>query len=53
MMPKYNLKVVKTFDYKRPEIEKGYTDQTLYVNISDADISDLKLKRATPIRHCM
>jgi aldehyde:ferredoxin oxidoreductase len=39
MMPKYNLKVVKTFDYKRPEIEKGYTDQTLYVNISDADIA--------------
>jgi aldehyde:ferredoxin oxidoreductase len=38
-MPKYNLKVVKTFDYKRPEIEKGYTDQTLYVNISDADIA--------------
>ena len=39
MMPRHNLKVVKTLDYKRPEIEKGYTDQTLYVNISDADIA--------------
>ena len=38
-MPELNLKVAKTLAYKRPEIENGYTDQTLHVNISDADIS--------------
>jgi aldehyde:ferredoxin oxidoreductase len=38
-MPDFELKVVKTLDYKRPEIDKGYTDQTLYVNISEADIT--------------
>jgi aldehyde:ferredoxin oxidoreductase len=38
-MSDYTLNVTKTLDYKRPEIEKGYTDQTLRVNISDADIA--------------
>ena len=38
-MSDYTLKVTKTLDYQRPEIEKGYTDQTLHVNISDADIA--------------
>jgi aldehyde:ferredoxin oxidoreductase len=38
-MPDYDLKVVKTLPYKRPQIQKGYADQTLSVNISDSDIS--------------
>jgi len=38
-MPDYTLKVTKTFDYQRPEIEKGYTDQTLHVDISAGDIA--------------
>ncbi|MBT8370399.1 MAG: aldehyde:ferredoxin oxidoreductase, partial [Deltaproteobacteria bacterium] len=38
-MPDYELKLVKTLDYKRPEIENGYTDQTLYVNISEPDMA--------------
>jgi len=38
-MPDYALDVTKTLNYKRPQIEKGYTDQTLRVNISDADIT--------------
>ena len=38
-MPGYSLKVAKTLDYKRPEIENGYTDQTLHVNISDFEIA--------------
>ncbi|MCP5047246.1 MAG: aldehyde:ferredoxin oxidoreductase, partial [bacterium] len=37
-MPDYELKVVKTLEYKRPEIEKGYADQTLYVNVSGQDM---------------
>ena len=46
-MPKYKLKVVKALDYKRPEIEKGYTDQTLLVNISDADIAIKPVEQKT------
>jgi len=38
-MPEFNLKVTETVDYKRPEIEKGYNDQTLHINISGGDIS--------------
>jgi len=38
-MPDIKLKVIKTLDYKRPEIEKGYNDQTLHIDISGADIS--------------
>jgi aldehyde:ferredoxin oxidoreductase len=38
-MADYDLNVVKTLQYKRPEIENGYTDQTLYVNVSDADMA--------------
>ena len=38
-MPDYNLKVTKTLDYKRPEIEMGYTEQTLHIDIGKADIS--------------
>jgi len=46
-MPEFNLKVAKTLDYKRPEIEKGYTDQTLHVNISDADITIKPVEQKT------
>ena len=38
-MPDYELKLIKTLEYKRPEVDKGYVDQTLYVNVSDADIA--------------
>jgi len=37
-MPDYNLKLVKSLDYKRPEVDKGYVNQTLYVNVSNQDI---------------
>ena len=37
-MPDYGLNVVKTLDYMRPEMDKGYTDQTLSVNISNQDV---------------
>ncbi len=46
-MSKYNLKVVKTLDYKRPEIEKGYTDRTLLVNISDSAIAIKPVEQKT------
>ena len=46
-MPDYSLKVTKTLDYERPEIEKGYTDQTLHINISDADISIKPVEQKT------
>ena len=46
-MPDYSLKVTKTLDYKRPEIEKGYTDQTLHINISDADIAIKPVEQKT------
>jgi len=38
-MPDFELKLVKTLDYQRPEIDKGYVDQTLYVNVSDPAIA--------------
>ena len=38
-MPDFKLAVRKTLDYQRPEIAKGYTDQTLHVDISEADIA--------------
>ncbi len=38
-MPDYELKLVKTLEYKRPKVDKGYVDQTLYVNITDPDIA--------------
>ena len=33
-MPDYNLKEVKALKYKKPEVVNGYTDQTLYLNLS-------------------
>ena len=38
-MTDYELKEIKTLTYKRPEIEKGYTDQTLRVDLSASSIS--------------
>ena len=46
-MPKYKLKVVKTLDYKRPEIKKGYADQTLHIDISNADIAIKPVEQKT------
>lgn len=37
-MEEYRIKEIKTYNYQRPSIEKGYADQTLYVNLSDSDI---------------
>ena len=38
-MPEFSLKVTQTLDYERPEIEMGYTDQTLHIDISRAELS--------------
>ncbi|MBW1644585.1 MAG: aldehyde:ferredoxin oxidoreductase, partial [Deltaproteobacteria bacterium] len=38
-MTELKFKEVKTTSYKRPDIEKGYTNQTLHINISDAAVS--------------
>ena len=38
-MTEFKIKEVKTTSYKRPDIEKGYTNQTLHINISDAAVS--------------
>ena len=38
-MPDYELKSIQTLEYKRPEVDKGYVDQTLYVNVSDPAIA--------------
>jgi aldehyde:ferredoxin oxidoreductase len=46
-MPEFSLKVTKTLDYKRPEVDKGYTDQTLHINISKADISIKPVEQKT------
>ncbi len=34
-----NLNEIKNLEYKRPEIDRGYANQTLYVNLSDTDIA--------------
>jgi len=44
-MPAYDLKLVKTFDYQRPPIERGYANQTLYVDLS---ILEIAAKPVTP-----
>jgi aldehyde:ferredoxin oxidoreductase len=38
-MSEFNLKEIKTFPYQSPAIDKGYANQTLYVNLSDLRIS--------------
>ncbi len=37
-MPEFDFEEIKTLNYQRPAIEKGYANQTLYVNISDPEI---------------
>ena len=37
-MPDYNFKETQTLEYKRPDVVKGYADQTLYINLSDPQI---------------
>jgi len=38
-MKDFNLKDIKSLTYQRPRIEKGYANQTLCVDISEADIA--------------
>ena len=38
-MKDFNLKEIKSLTYQRPRIEKGYANQTLCVDISEADIA--------------
>jgi len=38
-MDEFKIKEIKTFDYERPAIQKGYTNQTLHVNLSGSEIS--------------
>ena len=33
------MKEIRGFDYDRPVIEKGYANQTLYVNLATRDIA--------------
>ena len=38
-MPDLDFKEVKSFKYEKPEIDKGYANQTLHVDLSNAEIS--------------
>ncbi len=38
-MKKIKMETIKTFDYDKPSIEKGYANQTLSIDISDSEIS--------------
>jgi aldehyde:ferredoxin oxidoreductase len=38
-MAELKFKKIKTLAYKKPAIEKGYTNQSLYVNLSRPGIS--------------
>ncbi|MFC1825839.1 aldehyde ferredoxin oxidoreductase family protein [Thermodesulfobacteriota bacterium] len=38
-MAEFKLEAIKTFEYDRPAIEKGYANQTLSVDITGADIA--------------
>ena len=42
-MAKFNLRDMKTFNYDRPPISKGYADQYLSIDISTGDISIRKV----------
>ena len=37
-MSEHNLQVLAEFDYEIPAIEKGYTGQTLYVNVDSGEV---------------
>jgi len=38
-MSGHDLKLVKTFEYQRPPIDRGYANQTLYLNLTSLDIA--------------
>ena len=38
-MTEIKMETIKTFDYDKPSIEKGYANQTLSIDISDSEIS--------------
>jgi len=38
-MPSLSFSELASLDYRRPEIEKGYANQTLYVNLSELELS--------------
>jgi len=38
-MTAFKIKEVNTISYERPAVEKGYTNQTLHINISDSAVS--------------
>ena len=38
-MTGYMIEAIKTFDYKKPVVDKGYANQTLLIDISSSDIS--------------
>ena len=38
-MTQIKMEAIKTFDYEKPAIEKGYANQTLSIDISNSDIS--------------
>jgi len=38
-MTDLKVKEVKTLQYERPSVKRGYANQTLYVNLSDSEIS--------------
>ncbi|HUL28945.1 MAG TPA: aldehyde ferredoxin oxidoreductase C-terminal domain-containing protein [Thermodesulfobacteriota bacterium] len=38
-MPEVKVREIKTLNYARPAIQKGYANQTLYVDLSDSKIS--------------
>ena len=39
MIMEYKMETIKTFNYDRPIIDKGYANQTLFVDIFVPDIS--------------
>jgi aldehyde:ferredoxin oxidoreductase len=39
IMAEVKVKEIKTLNYARPAIQKGYANQTLYVDLSDSKIS--------------
>jgi aldehyde:ferredoxin oxidoreductase len=39
MMTEYKIETIDSFDYDRPEIEKGYANQTLSIDISESDVT--------------
>ncbi len=43
-MTEIKMETIKTFDYDKPAIEKGYANQTLSIDISDSDISISRLR---------